>query len=172
MIASKERAPAAAAGDFEIRIARDGTWFYKGTAIERMALVKLFATVLHKDDSGQYWLQTPVEKGRISVEDAPFTAVELSVECRNGTQLLSFRTNIDDIVTAGSGHPIRIDEDPSTGEPSPYVLVREGLDALITRPVFYQMVDLAVERKRDGRRELGVWSDGIYFPLGTADEAP
>ncbi|MCP4330918.1 MAG: DUF1285 domain-containing protein [Alphaproteobacteria bacterium] len=162
-------APDAAGGDFDIHIARDGTWFHQGTRIRRQRLVKLFATVLHLDENGQYWLKTPVEQGRILVDDAPFTAVELTVEGDGASQVLSFRTNVDDIVTAGPANPIRVAEDVETGEPSPYVLVRGSLEALITRPVFYQMVELAVEVERGGRSVLGVWSQGAFFELGTTE---
>ena len=150
-------------GDFDIRIARDGTWFHEGSPIGRKALVRLFSTVLHRDEEGVFWLQTPVEKGRIQVDDAPFTAVELQAEGVGDAQVLRFRTNVDDWVEAGADHPIRV-EIADSGEPSPYIVVRERLDALILRSVFYQLVDLAVS----GRDEetLGVWSKGTFFPLG------
>jgi len=162
--------PDLSCGDFDMRIARDGTWYHEGTPIGRLPLVKLFSTVLHKDENGDFWLITPVEKGRIAVDDAPFTAVELTVEGGGPTQMLSFRTNIDDIVTAGPDHPIRVAEDPATGEPSPYLLVRDRLEALILRPVFYQLVELGEERKVDGRRVLGVSSGGAFFALGALDD--
>ena len=109
---------------FGIRIARDGKWHYLGTPINRPALPKLFATVLKKDDGGAFWLETPVEKGRIDVDDAPFVAVELTVEGEGRDTCLRFRTNLDDEFTAGPDHPIRVEIDPKTEEPSPYILVR------------------------------------------------
>ncbi len=156
-------------GDFDMRIARDGTWFYRGSPIGRKALVKLFASVLRREADGSYWLVTPVERGRIEVEDAPFTAVELKVEGDGRARRLTFRTNVDEEVTADASHPIRVAEDPVTGEPSPYVLVRDGLEALILRPVFYELVELAEERVVDGRTVLGVWSAGNFFPLGALE---
>ena len=148
---------------YDIRIAADGTWFYLGSPIRRMALVKLFASVLSRDEDGDYWLITPVERGRITVDDAPFTAVELDVAGNGGVEasVLNFRTNLDRHVEAGADHPIRIAFDPESGEPRPYILVQPGLEALILRPVYYQLVDQATEV--DGR--MGVWSHGIFFPL-------
>ncbi len=154
-------------GDIDMSIARDGTWFYQGTPIKRERLVRLFASVLMRDDAGDYWLKTPVEKARISVEDAPFVAVELRIEGEGAEQRLLFRTNLDEEVTAGPEHPLRIEEDAETGEPSPYVTVREGLEALIARPVFYELAELAVPEETGGDR-LGVWSDGVFFSLGSA----
>jgi hypothetical protein len=152
--------------DFDIRIARDGNWYHQGSLIGRKALVKLFSTVLMRDESGQYWLITPAERGRIEVEDAPFTAVELSVNGQGQSQVLRFRTNLDEWVEAGADHPVRVDHAPDTGEPRPYILVRDGLDALIVRAVFYLMVELGVGRQHEGRNDFGVWSKGIFFSLG------
>lgn len=154
-------------GDIDMSIARDGTWFYQGTPIKRMRLVRLFASVLLRDEAGDYWLKTPVEKARISVEDAPFVAVELRVEGDGPDQRLLFRTNLDEEVAAGPEHPLRVEEDAESGEPSPYVTVRDGLEALIARPVFYELADLAVPDEDDPDR-LGVWSAGVFFPLGSA----
>lgn len=151
------------AGSYDIRIAADGNWFYLGSPIRRMALVKLFASVLSRDEDGDYWLTTPAESGRITVDDAPFTAVELKVAGNGGVEasVLNFRTNLDHHVEAGADHPIRVAFDPESGEPRPYILVEPGLEALILRPVYYQMVDQATEV--DSR--TGVWSHGIFFPL-------
>ena len=146
-----------------MRIARDGSWRYLGTPIPRPALVRLFAGILRRDPDG-YCLVTPAEKQRIRVDDAPFVAVELRANGSGTGARLSFRTNVDDVVVADAEHPIRVVVDAATGEPSPYVLVRRGLEELIARPVFYELVDLAVER--DG--VLGVWSSGIFFPIGAA----
>ena len=158
-------------GDFGIRIARDGTWFYHGSPIGRKPLVRLFSSVLRRDEAGDYWLVTPVEKGRIVVDDAPFTAVELNVTGSGPDSVLSFRTNIDDIVEAGNDNPIRVTEDSETGEPRPYLLVRDRLEALILRPVYYQMVELGrIEPDEGGGGErFGVWSKGVFFPLGRLD---
>jgi hypothetical protein len=161
--------PLVSCGDFDIRIARDGTWFYRGSPIARKALVKLFAGVLKRDDSGDFWLITPAERGRILVDDAPFTAVECRPEGAGNGQVLRFRTNLDDWVEAGPQHPIRVEIASDTGEPRPYIEVRDRLDALIVRSVFYQLVDLAEERrldKDDGEAVLGLWSKGAFFPLG------
>ncbi|MFQ5773449.1 MAG: DUF1285 domain-containing protein [Kiloniellaceae bacterium] len=156
-------------GDFEIRIARDGTWYYQNSPIGRKALVRLFSSVLRREDDGEYWLVTPAERGRIVVEDAPFTAVELSVSGSGPAQVLSFRTNVGDWVEAGPEHPIRVSCAPDSGEPSPYILVRDRLEALIVRSVYYHLVDIGVERKRDGKKILGVWSKETFFPLGSLD---
>jgi len=153
-------------GDIDMRIARDGTWFYHGSPIGRKPLVKLFAGVMRRDEAGDYWLETPVEKCRIKVDDAPFTAVEMVVSGGGCKQLLKFRTNIDEFVTADSEHPLRITSDPDTGEPTPYIMVREGLEALIVRAVYYDLVELGVEETRDGAPVFGVWSGGTFFALG------
>ncbi|MEE8202960.1 MAG: DUF1285 domain-containing protein [Alphaproteobacteria bacterium] len=166
--AEKRREPVLC-GDFDMRIARDGTWFYHGSPIGRKPLVKLFASVLSRDEGGEYWLTTPAEKGRIAVDDAPFVAVELTVGGRGPAQCLRFRTNIDDEVTADADHPLRVAYDAKSDEPAPYVLVRGRLEALIARPVFYQLVELGVEEVVDGDQLYGVWSAGCFFPLGRLD---
>lgn len=166
-IAPDSRHPdAAACGHFNIRIARDGTWFYHGSPITRKPLVQLFASVLQRDDAGRYLLVTPAERGMIDVDDAPFTAVALSVSGSGQSRRLAFRTNLDDEVTAGADHPIRVVENAATGEPSPYLRVRGRLDALIARPVFYELVELGVSERLDGAEVFGVWSDRHFFPLG------
>jgi len=156
-------------GDIDMHIARDGTWYYHGSPIERRQLVKLFGSILKRDVQGDFWLETPVEKCRIQVEDAPFQAVEMSVDGGEQNQRLSFRTNVDDIVIAGPENQITVVIDSETGEPSPYLQVREGIEALITRAVFYDLVELAVEEQDSGRTVLGVWSEGVRFTLGQAD---
>ena len=153
-------------GDFDMRIARDGTWFYRGSPINRKPLVKLFSSVLRRAETGEYWLVTPVERGRIQVDDAPFTAVEVTASGSGADQELTFRTNLDDFVIADCDHPIRVSYHREGGEPSPYVLVRPGLEALILRPVFYHLVDLGEVRSVDGLDQLGVWSRGQFFVLG------
>ena len=151
--------------DFDIRIARDGAWFYRGTPINRKPLVKLFSTVLRCDGNGVFWLQTPVERGRIIVEDAPFTAVEVNAEGAGKDQVVTFRTNLDAMVTVDDDHPIFVTFDSKTDEPSPYVTVRDNLNALILRAVFYELVELAEEC--DG--VLGVWSQGAFYRLGSVE---
>lgn len=152
-------------GDFEIAIKRDGTWLYRGSPIRRPALVKLFASVLRREADGTYWLVTPAERGRVAVEDAPFTAVELSVAGDGREQVLTFRTNTDDSVTADEHHPLRVSSDVATGEPNPYILVRPGLEARLTRPVFYQLVELGTEERVGTATRFGVWSNRRFFPL-------
>jgi hypothetical protein len=168
---SMQAGPGAAeeCGDFGIRIARDGTWYYLGSPIGRKPLVKLFSTVLRRDDDGGFWLVTPVERGRIQVDDAPFVAVAMEAAGTGRNQTLTFTTNLDQTVTAGPEHPIRMERHPDTGEPSPYVTVRDRLDALIARPVFYDLVELGEEAIIDGRRELGIWSGGRFFTLGPVE---
>ena len=156
-------------GDIDMRIARDGTWYYLGSPIGRPAMVKLFASVLKRDENGDFWLETPVEKCRIQVEDAPFLAVEMRVRGTENKQALEFRTNIDEIVIAGPEHPIRVVTDSATGEPSPYIMVRDGLKALIARAVFYDLVELAEQRRVGDETVLGVWSAGAFFALGVPD---
>lgn len=152
-------------GDIDMRIARDGTWFYLGTPIGRKPMVRLFSTIIRRDGD-DYFLITPVEKVGIKVDDAPFVAVLLEVEGSGESQLLRFTTNVEDVVEAGAEHPLRIDLDPHTQEPAPYLHVRNNLEALIHRNVFYQLVDLAVVHEIDGQRWLGVWSGGEFFPIG------
>ena len=160
-------------GDLNMRIAVDGTWFYRGSPIGRLPLVKLFASVLRREADGGYWLVTPAERGRIAVDDAPFVAVELTVEGEGREQRLIFRTNLDEIVTAGPDHPLRV-ATAEDGEPRPYILVRSGgaapLEALIVRPVFYELVDRAHEEEIDGAVRFGVWSGGRFFDLGDPGE--
>lgn len=154
--------------EFSIRIDRDGTWYYQNSPIRRKNLCKLFSSVLRRDDAGNFYLVTPVEQGRIAVEDAPFTAVEVVVDGAGQDQTIAFRTNLDHMVTADPAHPIRVVEDAVSGEPAPYVMVRDGLEALILRPQFYELVEMAEEREVDGATLLGVWSAGAFFALGAA----
>lgn len=152
-------------GDFGIRIARDGSWHYQNSLIGRKELVCLFASVLRRDPDGSFVLETPVERGTIIVEDAPFIAVELYWKNDGGRQVLSFRTNLDEMVTADAEHPIRVQLCPKTGEPRPYVMVRPGLEARINRSVFYELVALAEPEEMSGQEVLGVWSEGVFFPI-------
>ncbi len=158
-------------GDFGLSIARDGTWFYRGSPIGRKPLVKLFASVLQRDDAGEYWLVTPAEKGRIVVEDVPFVAVEASIVGAGREQTVTLRTNLDEIVTVGREHPLRVAEDPMSGAPAPYVLVRGRLEARLARPVFYDLVEHGEEATEGGRAVLGIWSGGEFFRLGALDAA-
>ena len=150
-------------GDLDIRIARNGQWWYLGTPIGRLELVNLFASVLKMED-GKYFLVTPVEKIGITVDDAPFVAADFRVEA-NGTQNLIFETNVGDETLAGPENPIRVVRDPETGEPSPYVHVRRGLEALIDRKSFYRLVDIGENREVEGERWFGVSSGGQFFPI-------
>ena len=158
-------------GDLPFLIRRDGTWLYRGSPIDRKELVCLFASVLKREADGSFWLETPAERGRIEVEDAPFVAVELDWAGDGRQQMLSFRTNVDQVVTAGPDHPIRVAHDLLTCEPTPYILVRpgdgeQGIEARINRAVYYELVALAVPEWVGCRRMLGVWSCGKFFPLG------
>ncbi|NWB38871.1 DUF1285 domain-containing protein [Pseudomonas sp. E6002] len=152
-------------GDIDMRIARDGTWFYMGTPIGRKPMVKLFSTIIRRDGD-DYFLITPVEKVGIKVDDAPFVAVTLEVEGQGESQVLRFTTNVDEQVEAGIEHPLRVVIDPDTQEPSPYLRVRTNLEALVHRNAFYQLVELAVTRPINGKNWLGVWSGGVFFPIG------
>ena len=147
-------------GDLDIEIRRDGLWFYLGTPIGREPLVRLFASILKLED-GKYYLVTPVEKVGIRVQDVPFIAVDAEASGEGEAQVLTFTTNVGDEVAAGSENPIRVERDPVTGEPSPYVHVRRGLEARIDRKTFYRLVDLGVHR--DGW--FGLWSGGQFFPI-------
>jgi hypothetical protein len=152
-------------GDIDMRIARDGTWFYMGTPIGREGLVKLFASIIRRDGD-DYFLVTPVEKVGITVDDAPFVAIDFDRVGNN----LRFTTNADDSFDAGPDHPIRVVRDPLTGEPSPYVVVRTNLEALIDRKSFYRLVDLGEEDLIDNVIWFGVRSGGVFFPIIPAAE--
>ncbi|MFP3944598.1 MAG: DUF1285 domain-containing protein [Alphaproteobacteria bacterium] len=157
-------------GEIDMRIRRDGTWEYMGSPIRRAPLVRLFSTILRRDPDGCYYLVTPVEKIRIQVDDAPFVAVRLDVEGGPGPDTaLRFTTNLGDETVAGPDAPIRVETDPETGEPSPYVLVRANLEALMARPVFYELTEQGVEREGPEGKVLGVWSRGAFFPLGQVE---
>ena len=153
-------------GDFNMRIDRNGQWYYQGSPIGRLSLVKLFATVLRRDENGAHWLTTPVENGRIEVEDSAFIAVELLTEGTGKTQIVRFRTNVDDIVTLDAEHALRIDHDSATAEPRPYIYVRKGLEARIARATFYHLIEKG-EAAPDDKDNFGIWSSGRFFSLGT-----
>jgi hypothetical protein len=148
-------------GDSAMRIARDGTWFHEGSPIGRPAMVRLFSTILRREPDGRFVLVTPVEKLDIEVEDAPFLAVELKSEGSGAARSLAFRLNTDDMVVAGPEHGLRIDE--QADGPHPYLQVREGLEARIARPVYYELAELALD---EGGDPPGLWSGGIFLPLG------
>jgi uncharacterized protein len=155
-------------GDLDIRIARDGTWHYLGTPIGREALVRLFASIL-KREGDRHFLVTPVEKVGIVVEDAPFVAVDMHPTGEGRDLLLTFVTNVGDVVSASGENPLRVEIDAGTGEPAPYLHVRRGLEARIDRKTFYRMVDLAVEHETGDGRMFGIWSSGVFFPFLPAE---
>jgi len=157
-------------GDIDIRIAADGTWFHEGTPFGRIELVKLFAGVLTRDRAGAYWLVTPAEMARIRVDDAPFVAVEMTVRGTGSEQVLTFRTNIDETIICDDRHPIRVETNPRTGEPSPYVTVRKRMEARIVRAVYYDLVSAGTEEKVNNESVFGVWSAGTFFSLGKLDD--
>jgi len=154
-------------GDLDMRIARDGTWFYQGTPIGRPGMVRLFSTILRRDGDA-YFLVTPVEKVGITVEDAPFVAVDFETAGAGSDQSLTFETNVGDFVTAGPDHPIRVVRDSATGEPSPYVLVRANLEALIDRKSFYRLVEIG--DRQEGW--FGLWSGGAFFRIIPETDLP
>lgn len=154
--------------DIGMEIRADGSWWHEGGEIKRASLVKLFARILRKDGDEQTFLVTPYEKVIVHVEDAPFLAGRMDVLGTPGRdQQLGFVTTVGDVTIAGPDRPIRVETHPETGEPAPYVLVRGRLEAKIARPVFYELVDLA-EPSPDDTNLLGVWSKGVFFPLGPA----
>ncbi len=150
-------------GDSGMRIARDGTWFHEGSPIRRPAMVRLFSTILRREPDGGYVLVTPVEKLDIEVEDAPFVAVELKTEGEGPERSLAFRLNTDEIVITGPDNPLRF----QTGAegPHPYLTVRDGLEALLARPVYYELANIALA---EGAEPAGVWSGGAFFPVEPA----
>lgn len=146
-------------GDSEMRIARDGTWYHQGSPIGRPAMVRLFSTILRREADGRFVLVTPVEKLDVAVEDAPFVAVELKAEGRGEAATLAFRLNTGDVVVAGPDHPLRFEDGPEG--PHPYLLVRGRLEALIARPVYYELAELALA----GGEPPGLWSGGAFFAM-------
>lgn len=155
-------------GDIDMRIAADGTWHYQGSPIGRPAMVRLFASVLKRED-GRHFLVTPVEKLGIQVDDAPFLAVEMEVEGKGREQTLVFRTNVDDIVRCDTEHPLRFEPEAGTGGIKPYLHVRHDLWALVTRALFYDLVALGEVREQEGRRMFGIASAGEFFPMAPAE---
>ncbi|TRC86985.1 DUF1285 domain-containing protein [Mesorhizobium sp. WSM4303] len=157
-------------GDLDMEIKQDGTWFYLGTPIGRMPLVQLFSTVLRKDEDGRTYLVTPVERVGIRVVDAPFIAVELDVSGAGAGQIITFRTNVGDVVEAGPGHPLRFVDENETGGLKPYVLVRGRLEALVARPVMYELVEHGEEIDIGGKTMFAVRSKGEVYPIMPAEK--
>jgi len=157
-------------GDLDMEIRRDGTWFYMGTPIGRHALVQLFATVLRKDDDGKTYLVTPVEKIGIRVEDAHFVAVEMNAHQVDGQQVITFRTNVGDLIEAGSDNPIRFVTVKENDGIKPYILVRGRLEALLARPVMYELIAMGEEIEIDGVLMFCVKSKGMVFPIMASDD--
>ena len=153
-------------GDIDMRIARDGTWFYMNSPIGRKPLMQLFASVLRHDEDGKYYLVTPVEKCGIRVEDAPFLAVRMSVNGGLRDQVIRFETNVDDEVTVDEAHPLRFENEEGTGGLKPYVVVRAKLEALVSRALFYDLV----ARGTVEEGWFGVWSSGKFYPMQKAKE--
>lgn len=158
-------------GDIDMRIARDGTWFYQGTPIGRPALVKLFSGIL-KREGDRYFLVTPVEKVGITVDDAPFVAVDFDLADEGPDQTLTFTTQVGDRVTLDADHPLRVDRDPATGEPAPYIHIRRDLWALIDRKSFYRLVDLCKHDQFQGKDWFGIRSSGRFFPMIPSEDLP
>ncbi len=154
-------------GDLDMQIKRDGTWFYEGTPIGRRGLVKLFASILIREE-GKYFLVTPVEKVGITVEDAPFIAIDFEATGEGRDQVLTFQTNLEDVAAAGPDLPLRFVRDEATGEPSPYVRIRRNLEALIDRKSFYRLVELGAHHEG----WFGVWSNGEFFGIIPSEELP
>jgi hypothetical protein len=153
-------------GDIDMRIAADGTWFYMNSPIGRKPLVQLFASVLRHDADGRYYLVTPVEKCGIRVDDAPFTAIRMTVDGEGSLRVIHFETNVDDKVTVDAAHPLRFADEPGTGGLKPYVKVRDNLEALVSRALFY---DLAAAGCVESGW-FGVWSSGTFFRMKPAAE--
>jgi hypothetical protein len=154
-------------GDLDMRIAADGTWFYLGTPIGRPALVRLFASVLKREDE-RYFLVTPVEKVGIRVEDAPFLAVEMAVDGKGRDRVLSFRTNVDDIVRCGDGHGLRFEPEADTDGLKPYLHVRAGLWARVSRALFFDLVEMGETKLVNGVGQFGIYSGGTFFAMAPA----
>ncbi len=153
-------------GEMDMVIKPDGSWWHEGSRITRKGLVSLFASILRKDEDGRTYLVTPVEKIGIQVERAHFIGVRVDIEGEGKDQRVFFTTNLDEVVEAGPDNPIRIETDPETLEPSPFVTVRGRLEAALSRPVFYELVDRAVEIKTEAGNQLGIYAAGSFFPLG------
>nr|WP_082825648.1 DUF1285 domain-containing protein [Pseudovibrio axinellae] len=155
-------------GDLDMQIKRDGSWYYMGTPIQREALVHLFSTVLRQEKDGKFYLVTPVEKIGLTVEDAPFVAVEMDIHAQDGEQVITLRTNCGDVVEAGPDHPIRFVKQEEGGGLKPYIVVRDRLEALFARPLVHELAPyLQVHDSMDGR-VVGVESHGEFFVVDMA----
>lgn len=151
--------------DSDFRIARDGTWFYQGSPLNRQAMVRLFSTILTRDDDGAYWLKTPAEQCRIEVEDVPFTMIALRVRDLENGQTLCFKTNVNEWVAVDDAHPLALQPDPKTGDMVPYILVREGLYAKLNRSTYYELMEFMLNRGEMENGVRGLKSAGTFFPL-------
>ena len=156
-------------GDLDIRIARNGTWYYLGTPIGRFELVKLFSSILKIED-GKYFLVTPVEKVGIKVDDAPFVAVDFNEIEITGEKALKFETQVGDEVIASDKNPIRVVRDAVSDEPAPYIHIRNGLDALIDRKTFYRLIDIGQHKKYENDDWFGIESASAFFPIIKSEE--
>lgn len=156
-------------GDLDMQIKRDGSWFYMGTPIQRDALVKLFASVLRREDDDKYYLVTPVEKIGLQVEDAPFTAVELDIHQGDKGQVLTVRTNCGDVVEAGLENPMRFAQDEANGGLKPYIVVRGRLEALFTRALVHELSEYLVEKDTPQGPMVGLESNGVFFTVDTSE---
>ncbi len=153
-------------GEMDMVIKADGSWWHDGGRITRKGLVNLFASILRKDEDGRTYLVTPVEKIGIQVERGHFIATRVDVEGEGENQRLFFTTNLDEVVEAGADNPVRIETDPESLEPAPFVTVRGRLEAAMSRPVFYELVENAVEIETAEGKQLGIYAAGTFFPLG------
>ena len=151
--------------DIDLSINLDGKWYYFGSPIQRVEIVKLFSSVLSRDNNGDFWLITPVEMCRIKVEDAPFIAVELTLTEPGPKQSIKFRTNVDDWIVLDKNHPIRLDINKKTNLWKPYISLRKGIEAKLTRAVYYELIEVGVEEIINNQRAFGVWSKGHFFAL-------
>lgn len=158
-------------GEIDMRIARDGTWFHEGTPIGRAGLVRLFSSILRREGD-RYFLVTPGEKVGIQVDDAPMVAVDFTVTGEGRNQTLQFVTKTEDEAAMGPDHPLRVIRAAKSGEPSPYILIRPGLEALIDRKSFYRMVELGCHEVTGGQGWFGLWSQGTFFPVIPSAELP
>ena len=157
-------------GDLDMRIAADGSWHYQGSPIYRDRMVRLFSTILRKDTDGRTYLVTPHEKYGITVDDAPFTILEMEVEGSGEDQVLLLRSNVGDVCRVGPDNPLRFEAVDEDGTMKPYVVIRDRLEALVTRSVFYDLVELGTVAACDGADWFGVWSGGEFWPMALADE--
>ncbi|MEE2704816.1 MAG: DUF1285 domain-containing protein [Pseudomonadota bacterium] len=165
-VSEKSSEKKAFCGHFNIRIDRNGQWYYQESPIRRKSLIKHFSSLLHRERDGTYWLKTPYETGRIQVEDVPFIALEMKQSGTGKSQKVDFRTNIDEIIPIGPIHSIWVENKPETEEQLPYINVGKFLDARISRSAFYHLVDICEEEYFNHKKCLGVWSRNRFFYIG------